>query len=222
MRNGGATHLGEVSPFTEGSVRGFLHRPFESTGAALILTHGAGANCNTPLLIAVAIAFSSAGYLVLRCDLPFRQRRPFGPPLPKSAAEDRAGLQAAVAALRSLSTGPLFLGGHSYGGRQATILAADEPAACDALLLLSYPLHPPKKPTELRTAHFPSLQIPSLFLHGSTDPFGSIEEMRSAIQLVPARTELIAIEGAGHDLARGMFDISRFAVENLRKLVSSA
>src|SRR5512133_2119507 len=66
-------------------VRGFLHTPASPNGDALILTHGAGANCESPLLVAVADAFRESGFTVLRCDLPFRQVRPHGPPPPGSA-----------------------------------------------------------------------------------------------------------------------------------------
>ncbi|HTR66165.1 MAG TPA: alpha/beta family hydrolase, partial [Terriglobales bacterium] len=92
------------------------------------------------------------------------------------------------------------LGGHSYGGRQATMLCAEAPELADGLLLLSYPLHPPRKPEQLRTQHFPALRTPALFVHGTRDPFGSIEEMQSALKLVPGRTVLVRVEGAGHDL----------------------
>jgi predicted alpha/beta-hydrolase family hydrolase len=80
------------------------------------------------------------------------------------------------------------------------MLAAEQPGLVPGLLLLSYPLHPPRKPAELRTAHFPQLQTPALFVHGSRDPFGSHEEMRSALALLPGRNRLLEIEGAGHDL----------------------
>jgi uncharacterized protein len=208
-----------VTPFEMGTVRGFLHEPAESARHKLVLTHGAGSNFRALLLVAVASAFCNAGYAVLRCDLPFRQRRPFGPPSPKLSAEDRAGLKAAVTAVRSPEAGKVFLGGHSYGGRQASILSADEPQCCDGLLLLSYPLHPPNKPYELRTAHLSKLQTPVLFVHGTADPFGSIDEMRSALELIPAHTELVAIEGAGHDLARGNFDIATLLVGPFEQLV---
>jgi len=127
----------------------------------------------------LARAFEAAGHVVLRCDLPFRQQRPAGPPFPAMAARDREGLRLAVQAARQIAGGRIFLGGHSYGGRQSTILAASDPGVADALLLLSYPLHPPRKPEELRTAHFPDLRTPSLFVHGARDPFGSVEKMRA-------------------------------------------
>ena len=174
----------------------------------MALTHGAGGDCDAPLLRAVAEAFQAAGVTVLRFDLPFRQRRPKGPPGPADAAKDRAGERAAVAALRSFATGRIFLGGLSYGGRQASLLAAEEPGVADGLLFLSYPLHPPGKPDQLRTAHFPKLRTPSLFVHGTGDPFGSIPEMEAALKAVPAPHELIVVDGAGHDLKRGRFDLS--------------
>src|ERR1051326_3218838 len=184
----------------EPAVRGFLHEPALSNGDALVLTHGAGANCQSKLLIALANAFSNAGYLVLRCDLPFRQSRPYGPPFPPLAARDREGLRRAVDVLRSHTPGRIFLGGHSYGGRQGSMLAAEQPQIVNGLLLLSYPLHPPRKPDQLRTAHFPQLKTPALFVHGGRDPFGSHDEMKTALQLIPAQTMLMEVEGAGHEL----------------------
>jgi len=175
----------------------------------MVLTHGAGGDCATPLLIAVAEAFQNAGVSVLRCNLPFRQRRPTGPPRPADAAGDRAGLKSAVAVLRTFIGGRIALSGVSYGGRQASILAAGEPGLADALMLLSYPLHPPGKPTELRTAHFPDLRTPALFVQGSRDPFGSISELEDSLRAIPAPHALMVVESAGHELKRGRFDLNR-------------
>ena len=182
------------------AVRGFLHSPANSTGDALILTHGAGSNCNAPLLIALAESFAAGGYITLRCDLPFRQDRPSGPPFPGNAVRDREGLRNAVSSIRKLASGRVFLGGHSYGGRQASMLCAAEPDLASGLLLLSYPLHPPRKPEQLRTQHFPSLKTACLFIHGTRDPFGSVGELKDALLSIPSRTELLIVEGAGHDL----------------------
>jgi predicted alpha/beta-hydrolase family hydrolase len=178
----------------------------------LVLTHGAGANCKSQLLVRVAEAFTNAGWYVLRCDLPFRRRKPFGPPMPSGAAEDRQGLKAAATELKAIAGGEVFIGGHSYGGRQASMLAAEEPQLAAGLLLLSYPLHPPNKPANLRTAHFAGLQTPATFIHGTKDPFGTVEELRRAIALIPAPTKLVTIENAGHDLRKGAFDISGLIV----------
>ena len=88
------------------------------------------------------------------------------------------------------------------------MLAADEPDLATALLLFSYPLHPPGKPDRLRTEHFPRLRVPALFVQGTADPFGSIAEVSAAIAAIPAATQIIAIDGAGHDLRRGRFDLA--------------
>jgi hypothetical protein len=113
---------------------------------------------------------------------------------------DREGLQRASEAMREITPEYVILGGHSYGGRQATLLAAETPRVAETLLLLSYPLHPPRKPEQLRTQHFPHLRTPALFIQGTRDPFGSIEEMNAALSAIPARHQLVTIEKAGHEL----------------------
>jgi len=207
-----------TDPSADPPVRGFLHIPEAPTGNGLILTHGAGANSQAPLLRALAETFAAAGFTVLRCDLPFRQVRSFGPPGPGDAARDRAGLKNAIAAVKKTmgappladvarggtspdsDAGSIFLAGHSYGGRQASMLCAEEPNLAAGLLLLSYPLHPPRRSEQQRTQHLPDLHTPTLFVHGTRDPFGSIEELERAIKMIPAKTKLLTVEGAGHDL----------------------
>jgi len=181
-------------------VRGFLHAPAQPNGSAIVLTHGAGANCQSKLLIEISDAFAAAGFTALRFDLPFRSERPAGPPRPGSAPRDREGLRRAVALMKEKGRGPIFLGGHSYGGRQSTILVSEDSQLVDGLLLLSYPLHPPRKPDQLRTSHFPKLKTPAFFAHGTRDPFATIAEMESALKLIPAAHALVEVEGAGHDL----------------------
>lgn len=88
----------------------------------------------------------------------------------------------------------------SYGGRQATLLVASDPLLAEGLLLLSYPLHPPGRPQQLRTGHFPQLHAPALFFSGTKDAFGSIDELKAAIRLIPAPTRLVPVDGAGHSL----------------------
>lgn len=174
----------------------------------LILTHGAGSNRNAPLLVAVANAFAEHGIEVVRYDLPYRQERPHGPPRPGDAAKDREGLRQQVLKAREKGVERVWLGGHSYGGRQASMLASENPGLVEGLLLLSYPLHPPNKPAQMRTAHFPTLQTPALFVHGVRDPFGTTEEFQKAIALIPAKTRFVEIEGAGHDLGRKHADVA--------------
>jgi predicted alpha/beta-hydrolase family hydrolase len=166
----------------------------------LIVTHGAGGNRDAPLLLALDAAFQSAGVLVSRMNLPFREKRPQGPPFPGEAERDREAIATAAGEARRYGASRVFLGGHSYGGRQTTMLAASQPGVADALLLLSYPLHPPRKPAQLRTAHWPDLSLPCLFVHGTRDPFGSTGELREAMSLLPGKSSLMECEGAGHDL----------------------
>jgi predicted alpha/beta-hydrolase family hydrolase len=181
-------------------VRGFLHRPKNANGCGLVLTHGAGSNCQTELLRNLAETFAGAGFGVLRVNLPYRQLRPTGPPRPGDAESNQQGLKNAAAALKRTSSGKIYVGGHSYGGRQFTMVCAAEPGLVDGLLLLSYPLHPPRKPDQLRTQHFADLRTPALFVHGSRDGFGSLGEMEAALKLIPAKAKLLSVQGAGHEL----------------------
>lgn len=202
-----ATSTGPVADSSfDPPVRGFAHVPISPRGIGLVLTHGAGGDCRAPLLVALAETCAGLGLTVLRCDLPYRQARPTGPPRAGAGLRDRAGLVNAVTLLARLVGGAICLGGQSYGGRQSTLLAAEQPALIHSLLLLSYPLHPPRRTGELRTAHFPQIRTPAMFVHGTRDPFGSVAEIAEASRLIPAATALVTVDGAGHDLlarARG-------------------
>jgi predicted alpha/beta-hydrolase family hydrolase len=182
------------------AIQGWLHVPARPTGKAVVLTHGAGADCQSKLLIEMSNALADSGFTVLRFDLPFRRERPHGPPSPSNAARDRDGLRRAVSIMREQKNSQVFLGGHSYGGRQASMLASEEPQLADGLFLLSYPLHPPRKPNQLRTSHFPRLTTPTFFVHGTRDPFGTTAEMSSALELIPGSHAILEVDGAGHDL----------------------
>ena len=208
-----------MTPFQHESVRGYLHRPENATGNGLVLTHGAGGNAASPLLVKVANAFAAIGYTVLRFDLPFRQRRPQGPPSPGTAVQDRINICEAASAMRALGCERVMAGGQSYGGRQSSMLAAEKPECVDGLLLLSYPLHAPNK-AALRTAHFPAIHKPALFVQGARDPFGTPEELREAVAMIPARSELSPVDHAGHDLKSGNFDIPALVLAPFRKLFS--
>jgi predicted alpha/beta-hydrolase family hydrolase len=185
---------------SEPAIHGWLHVPAQPTGKAIALTHGAGANCQCKLLVEMSNALAASGFTVLRFDLPFRRERPHGPPSPATAPRDREALRRAVSLLRDQKNTQVFMGGHSYGGRQASILAAEEPQLADALLLLSYPLHPPLKPTQLRTSHFPNLTTPAFFVHGTRDPFATTAELSPTLKLIPAPHAVLEIPAAAHDL----------------------
>jgi predicted alpha/beta-hydrolase family hydrolase len=189
--------MANLERLKEPGIQGWLHKP-EKINAAMLLSHGAGGNCEAPLMVAVAKAFCDAGYCVLLWDLPFRQAGSRSSP-GGSGKRDRDGILMAVSRLRQLAPSvPLCLAGQSYGGRQSSMVAAEDPDAADGLLLLSYPLHPPGKSSQLRTDHFPSLRTPALFVHGTRDPFGTVDELADAIKLIPAAVRLQVVEGAAH------------------------
>jgi uncharacterized protein len=193
----------EPTVYRDHPVEGFLHGPDAPNGVGVVLTHGAGSDCRSPLVVAVANQLCATGYTVLRTDLHFRRSGQKGPPMPAKAAADRLGLEQAVESLRRTTRFAVMLAGHSYGGRQSSMLAAEKPELAAGLLLLSYPLHPPGKPQQLRTSHFPQIQTPCVFVQGDRDEFGTLDEIRSHMASIPAVVELVTVPKAGHDLNRG-------------------
>jgi predicted alpha/beta-hydrolase family hydrolase len=161
--------------------------------------------------------WSSRGWLAVRYNLPYRRRRPKGPPS-GSAAGDRAGIVEAVTTVRGLVDGPVIAGGHSYGGRQTSMAVADG-LAVDVLSLFSYPLHPPGKPDQLRTEHLPRICAPTVFTHGTADPFGTLAELRAAATLIPAPVDIVEVTGARHDLGSKNLDVPRMAVDAALRLL---
>ena len=180
-------------------IDGLAHRPDGDPHGVVMLTHGAGGSRESPLLISLCDEWARRGWLAVRYNLPYRRRRPKGPPSGSSTA-DLAGVAEAFALAATLSEGPVIAGGHSYGGRMTSMAAAEQPGLA-ALTLFSYPLHPPGKPERLRTDHFPAISVPTVFTHGTADPFGSPAELRMAVAGIPAPTAIVEVSGARHDLA---------------------
>lgn len=193
------------------AIAGVAHAPAGEATGIVLLTHGAGGNRESPMLIRLCDEWAARGWLAVRYDLPFRRRRPKGPPS-GSAASDQAGVGEAVALARSLTTGPVLVGGHSYGGRMTSTAVADG-LAVDVLTLFSYPLHPPGKPERARTEHLPRITVPTVFTHGTSDPFGAIDEIRSAAALVAGPTEVVEVTGARHDLGSKTLNVPALAVD---------
>ncbi|MCV7192572.1 alpha/beta hydrolase family protein [Mycolicibacterium brumae] len=180
------------------AIDGVAHSPDGSPAGVVVLTHGAGGNRDTPTLVRVCDEWAARGWLAVRYNLPYRRRRPKGPPS-GSAAADQAGVAEAVGWARGLALGPVIAGGHSYGGRMTSMAVAGGLEVA-VLTLFSYPLHPPGKPERLRTEHLPDITAPTVFTQGARDPFGSIEELATAATLIRAETEIVEIANAGHDL----------------------
>lgn len=202
-------------------IEGVAHEPVGTPAGVVVLTHGAGGNRESVMLQRLCDEWARRGFLAVRYDLPFRRQRPKGPPS-RSGTGDRAGIVEAVAVCRGLADGPLIAGGHSYGGRMTSMVVAAKEANVDVLTLFSYPLHPPGnrrrppppagRPAFARTQHLPDIAVPTVFTHGTSDPFGSPDEVRAAAALIAAPTRIVEITGARHDLGSATLDVPGLAV----------
>ena len=203
------------------SIAGVAHRPDGAACGVVVLTHGAGGSRESTLLQQVCDEWARRGWLAVRYNLPYRRRRPTGPPS-GSAATDRAGIVEAITVCRDLAAGPLIAGGHSYGGRQTSMVVASgeaSPIKVDVLTLFSYPVHPPGKPERPRTEHLTEITVPTVFTHGTSDPFGAPGEVRDAAALIAAPTEVVEIAGARHDLRSKTLDVPALAVDAALRLL---
>jgi predicted alpha/beta-hydrolase family hydrolase len=166
---------------------------------ALLLTPGASANRNQPALVALDEALTAKGIVVERMNFPYTdagRRAPDRPPVLIQAVRDGAAALTKKAKTRASS---VALGGRSMGGRMCSMAVADGfPAA--ALVLISYPLHPPGKPDQLRVEHFPSIEVPCLFVSGTRDAFGSPDELERATKAIKGAVTHIWIDGGDHGL----------------------
>jgi uncharacterized protein len=200
-------------------IAGVAHEPDGAPNGVVVLTHGAGGNRDSKLLQQVCDEWARRGWLAVRYNLPYRVRRPTGPPS-GSAATDRAGIVEAIALCRGLTDGPLIAGGHSYGGRQTSMVVAASEAQVDVLTLFSYPVHPPGKPERARTEHLPDIAVPTVFTHGTSDPFGTPAELRAAAALIAAPIEIVEVTGARHDLGSKALDVAALAVDAGLRLIA--
>ena len=166
---------------------------------ALLLAPGAGADRNQTSLVAIDTVLTAAGVAVARMDFPYRKagrRAPDRPPVLLKAVRDEAADLAAAAGCRPEE---IALGGRSMGGRICSMAVAEGlPAA--ALVLISYPLHPPGRPEKLRTEHFAQLSVPCLFVSGTRDSFATPEELTEATAAIGGPVTHRWIEGRDHGL----------------------
>jgi predicted alpha/beta-hydrolase family hydrolase len=169
--------------------------------AGLLLFPGAGAGREQAALVAIDAAVSSLPIAVERADFPYRLAGRRAPDRAEVLVAHVVSSATAFAASLGVAPGRVALGGRSMGGRICSMAVAEGlPAA--ALVLVSYPLHPPGRPERPRTAHLDRLELPCLLCSGTKDPFGSVEELELAAGLVPGPVELVFLEGADHSLRR--------------------
>lgn len=176
--------------------------PAPLAGLGVLLAPGAGADRTQPALVAIDEALAALGAVVRRMDFPYRlagRRAPDRLPVLVAAV-------AAEAAELGRSSDRLLLGGRSMGGRVCSVAVAEGadlgPAPVAGLALVSYPLHPPGRPDRRRDAHLPDLHVPCLFVSGTRDAFGSVEELEAATALIPAPVSHHWIPGGDHGLRR--------------------
>ena len=167
---------------------------------AALLAHGAGSDRHGSALVATATALAAAGVPALRFDYPYRTAGRKAPDRP--AALERATRTAAAGLASGTGLAPerLVLGGRSMGGRYCSmVVGADEdPVPALGLLLLGYPLHPAGRPDELRTAHFPRLRLPVLFVSGDRDALAGRPLLEKAAEAIPGPVTFHWIGGADH------------------------
>jgi predicted alpha/beta-hydrolase family hydrolase len=167
--------------------------------AGLILTPGASAGRDQPSLVAIDRALGPRGVHVERIDFPYHLAGRRAPDRPPVLIATIAGAAQALAIELDVAPTRVALGGRSMGGRMCSMAVAEGlPAA--ALVLISYPLHPPGKPDRPRTEHLVSLRIPCLFVSGTRDSFGSPDELEAATSFIPGPVSHVWIERGDHGL----------------------
>jgi uncharacterized protein len=181
-------------------VTGALHRPSGAGRAPVLLTHGAGGDLDNVGLIALADLLADLGHPVVRANLPYREAGRRGAPRAESNVGHYRRLLTSASEVTGLR-GPWIAGGKSYGGRVASLLAAeDEGANLTGLLFYGYPLHPPGKPERLRVEHWPRIPVPCLFLQGTRDTFCDAGLLEEHVHKLPRRATLEIVEGGDHSL----------------------
>ena len=181
---------------------GVSARLYEAAGAPLawlVLAPGAGAGHDSAFIVAFAQALAARGLHVVTFNFPYIER---GRRVPDANATLEKCWDGVLRAVREKAgaASPLFAGGKSMGGRIASQVAArpDLTVRLKGLLLLGYPLHPPGRPDQRRTAHWPRVHLPALFIQGSRDPFGTPEELRAALAGFGGDSRVMIVDGGDH------------------------
>ena len=202
-------------PTPKGEVSAVWHA---ADGPALVVGHGAGAGMNHPFIVGFCGAIADAGVAALRFNFPYMEA---GRRTPDQAKNAIGAFRSAFEAATERGGGRQVLGGgKSYGGRIASMAAAEGmPAA--ALVFLGYPLHAPGKTDQVRDAHLYDLTMPMLFLHGTKDPFADPTELGKVIRRLGDRATLIDFDGAGHSFERSRKDDPRVVGASLAPHVAA-
>ncbi|RYG13196.1 MAG: alpha/beta hydrolase [Burkholderiales bacterium] len=165
--------------------------------ACLVLAHGAGAGMHHEFMAAMALGLKARGIATLRFQFPFMEK---GSRRPDTPAVAHAAVRAAVAAAaKRFPRLPLFAGGKSFGGRMTTqAQAIDVLPGVEGLVLLGFPLHPPKKPSLDRAAHLEAVKVPMLFLQGTRDELADLALVKQVTSALGRRAKLHVVDAADH------------------------
>jgi predicted alpha/beta-hydrolase family hydrolase len=179
---------------------------------AIVLAHGAGNDLRSAFLETFAASLSARGLAVVRFNFPYKEIAGQRPPDKMDVlVETFREVVAAAASRTGAPPGPLFVGGKSMGARVASVLVARGLVRPTGLVFLGYPLHPPGKPEEARTAHLPEVGRPMLFVQGTRDPFGTVEEVQAVRHAMKLPGALHPVEGGDHSYALPKSQSSRQA-----------
>jgi predicted alpha/beta-hydrolase family hydrolase len=174
--------------------------------AGLVLTPGASAGREQAALVAIDGAVSRTGVAVERVEFPGQAagRRRTDPPA--VCIRTVRGATEMLAERLSVPTRRVAVGGRSFGGRMCS-LAVAEGLTVAALVLVSYPLHPPGRPERLRTEHFPELRLPCLFVSGRRDAFATPEELERETAAIPGPVTRAFVDG-DHSLRKSEAEVA--------------
>ena len=202
-------------PTPKGDVSAVWH---PADGPALVVGHGAGAGMDHPFIVGFCEAVADEGIAALRFNFPYMEA---GRRTPDAAKNAIGAFRSAFETAGDRSGGrPVLGGGKSYGGRIASMAAAEGiPAA--ALIFLGYPLHAPGKTGQIRDTHLYDLTMPMLFLHGTKDPFAEPNELAKVIGRLGDRATLVDIDRAGHSFERSRKDDPRVVGASLAPQVAA-
>lgn len=211
-------------PVTTGAdTTALVYRAEGNATATLVLAHGAGAGQRHPFMVAAAEAIAGLGVDVVTFNFLYteqKRRVPDRAPLLESCY--RRVVEQVRIDVPSARRG-LVIGGKSMGGRIATQLAAGDAALpIEGVVLLGYPLHPPGRPDQRRDAHLPSVRHPMLFVQGTRDTFGTVNEMEPVVATLE-RATLHPVEGGDHSfkLARKNPDAQAAVYEDVNRTVAA-
>ena len=174
--------------------------------AGLVLTPGASAGRDHSGLVVIDQAVSATGRSVARVEFPGQAAGKRRTDPPAVCIDTVRAATTGLAAQLHVPTSGIAVGGRSFGGRMCSMAVAEGLSAA-ALVLVSYPLHPPGKPDRLRTEHFPALDVPCLFVSGRRDAFATPDELERETAAIPGAVSFVFVDG-DHSLRRSESEVA--------------